>query len=69
LKELQRELGIAYLFITHNIAVVEYLADDVAVMYQGRIVESGSTGEVLCNAQHPYTKMLLSAVPKIAEYG
>lgn len=68
LKELQRELGIAYLFITHNIAVVEYLADDVAVMHQGRIVESGSAGEVLRNPQHPYTKTLLHAVPKIAEH-
>ena len=66
LKELQRELGIAYLFITHNIAVVEYLADEVAVMHQGKIVEQGSAAEVLRNAQHPYTKTLLQAVPKIA---
>ncbi len=63
LKALQRELGIAYLFITHNFAVVEYLAHDVAVMYLGRIVEQGRAEEVLQHAQHPYTQALLSAVP------
>ena len=63
LKELQEALGIAYLFITHNFAVVEYLANDVAVMYLGRIVERGKTEEVLRSPQHPYTQALLSAVP------
>ncbi|MDE2440418.1 MAG: ABC transporter ATP-binding protein [Betaproteobacteria bacterium] len=63
LKKLQGELGIAYLFITHNFAVVEYLAHDVAVMYLGRIVEQGRAEEVLRNPQHPYTRALLSAVP------
>ncbi len=63
LKQLQEELGIAYLFITHNFAVVEYLANDVAVMYLGRIVERGSAEEVLRSPQHPYTQALLSAVP------
>ena len=63
LKELQEALGIAYLFITHNFAVVEYLANDVAVMYLGRIVERGTAEEVLRSPQHPYTKALLSAVP------
>ncbi|MFZ1446993.1 MAG: ABC transporter ATP-binding protein, partial [Candidatus Dechloromonas phosphoritropha] len=62
-KELQEALGIAYLFITHNFAVVEYLANDVAVMYLGRIVERGKTEEVLRSPQHPYTQALLSAVP------
>ena len=63
LKKLQEELGIAYLFITHNFAVVEYLANDVAVMYLGRIVERGSAEEVLRSPRHPYTQALLSAVP------
>ena len=65
LKELQNSLGLAYLFITHNISVVEYLADEVAVMYLGRIVEYGSVDEVLNNPRHPYTQALLSAVPVI----
>ena len=65
LKELQASLGLAYLFITHNISVVEYFADEVAVMYLGRIVEWGSVDEVLGNPKHPYTQALLSAVPVI----
>ena len=63
LKALQADLGVAYLFITHNFAVVEYLAHDVAVMYLGRIVERGQAEEVLRTPQHPYTRALLSAVP------
>jgi peptide/nickel transport system ATP-binding protein len=63
LKALQADLGVAYLFITHNFAVVEYLAHDVAVMYLGRIVERGRAEEVLRRPQHPYTRALLSAVP------
>jgi peptide/nickel transport system ATP-binding protein len=64
LQELQARLGVAYLFITHNIAVVEYLAHEVAVMYLGRIVEQGSVAQVLGNPQHPYTRALLAAVPR-----
>ena len=63
LKKLQAELGVAYLFITHNFAVVEYLAHDVAVMYLGRIVERGRAEEILRAPKHPYTQALLSAVP------
>jgi peptide/nickel transport system ATP-binding protein len=63
LRKLQEELGVAYLFITHNFAVVEYLANDVAVMYLGRIVERGTAQEVLRSPKHPYTQALLSAVP------
>jgi len=63
LKQLREELGVAYLFITHNFAVVEYLAHDVAVMYLGRIVERGRAEEVLRTPRHPYTQALLSAVP------
>ena len=65
LRALQQRLGIAYLFITHNIAVVDYLAHEVAVMYQGKIVERGAVDDVLRRPQHPYTKQLLAAVPTI----
>ena len=66
LMQLQQDLGIAYLFITHNIGVVEYLAKNVAVMRSGEIVERGATRDVLSQPQHPYTKTLLSAVPRVA---
>ncbi|ENO84666.1 oligopeptide/dipeptide ABC transporter ATPase [Thauera linaloolentis 47Lol = DSM 12138] len=65
MRELQAERGLAYLFITHNLAVVEYLADEVAVMYLGRIVEQGPVGKVLRAPAHPYTRALLAAVPRI----
>ena len=65
LKSLQDELGLSYLFITHNLAVVEYLAHEVCVMYLGRIVERGSTADVMRVPLHPYTQALLSAVPRI----
>ncbi len=65
LERLQRELGLAYLFITHNISVVAGFAHEVAVMYRGRIVEQGAPAAVLENPQHEYTKALLSAVPAI----
>jgi peptide/nickel transport system ATP-binding protein len=67
LKGLQDELGLAYLFITHNMSVVEYLAHTVAVMYLGRIVEHGTVDEVLKSPKHPYTQALLSAVPTLDE--
>jgi len=67
LKSLQDRLGLAYLFITHNLSVVEYLAHDVAVMYLGRIVEWGKVEEVVEQPRHPYTQALLSAVPVIEE--
>lgn len=65
LKSLQQELGISYLFITHNLSVVEYLAHEVCVMYLGRIVERGSVETVMTHPAHPYTQALLSAVPRI----
>jgi peptide/nickel transport system ATP-binding protein len=69
LKRLQDELGLSYLFITHNLGVVEYLAHEVAVMYLGRLVEAGPIAAVLENPRHPYTQALLSAVPVIEEAG
>ena len=65
LKSLQDKMGLSYLFITHDISVVAYLAHEVAVMYLGRIVEQGPVEEVLNNPKHPYTRALLSAVPVI----
>jgi peptide/nickel transport system ATP-binding protein len=65
LRELQADLGVAYLFITHNLGVVEYLADEVAVMNAGRIVERGATRQVLREPQVPYTQQLLAAVPRL----
>ena len=65
LRDLQEELGLTYLFVTHNIGVVAYLAHQVAVMHQGKIVEYGSVDDVLHRPQHVYTRTLLNAVPKI----
>jgi peptide/nickel transport system ATP-binding protein len=65
LESLQRELGLSYLFITHNIGVVEYIADEVAVMQAGRIVEQGSSDQVLGSPAHAYTRTLLAAVPRL----
>jgi peptide/nickel transport system ATP-binding protein len=66
LEELQRETGVAYLFITHNFGVVEYLADHIAVMKNGRLVESGPAERVLEHPEHEYTRSLLAAVPRLA---
>jgi peptide/nickel transport system ATP-binding protein len=62
--ELKEHYTLTYIFITHNLSVVEYLSDRVAVMYLGRIVERGTTDEVFDHAKHPYTRALLSAVPR-----
>jgi peptide/nickel transport system ATP-binding protein len=63
LAELQEKLGLSYLFVSHDLAVVQHVADDIAVMYLGSIVESGPVENVFANPQHPYTQALLSAVP------
>ena len=67
--KLQKEYQLGYLFITHNISVVEYIADTVAVMYQGKIVEQGDVEQVLIHPKNEYTKELLSAVPRIIKTG
>jgi microcin C transport system ATP-binding protein len=64
LKDLQAKLGMALLFITHDLGIVRTIASDVAVMQKGKIVEAGKTADVFANPQHPYTKMLLAAEPK-----
>jgi oligopeptide transport system ATP-binding protein len=61
--DLQRDMGFSCLFITHDLSVVEFLADRIAVMYLGRIVESGPTAEIFAQPRHPYTQALLSAAP------
>ena len=63
LKDLQQQLGLTYMFISHNLAVVDYIADRIAVMCAGRLVEMAPAGELFRRPLHPYTKALLSAVP------
>lgn len=63
LNEMKRSLGLALLYITHDIATARYVAEDIIVMYAGQIVEWGPTESVLNDPQHPYTRLLLSAVP------
>jgi peptide/nickel transport system ATP-binding protein len=63
LKELQDEMGVAFLFISHDMAVVDSISDRVAVMYLGQIVEMGTRAQVFGNPQHPYTQRLIEAVP------
>jgi oligopeptide transport system ATP-binding protein len=63
LSQLQTELALSYIFISHDLSLIEHIADRVAVMYLGRIVESGSATEVFNRANHPYTQALLSAIP------
>jgi oligopeptide/dipeptide ABC transporter ATP-binding protein len=65
LVELRRELGLAYLFISHDLAVVKHISDRVAVMYLGRLVEKTSTEELFSRPLHPYTEALLSAIPRL----
>ena len=64
LLDLQEEFGLTYLFISHDLAVVKYMADDILVMNQGEIVERGSSDEIYANPRHPYTRQLLAAIPR-----
>lgn len=68
LKQLQKDLGLTYVFITHDLSVVNHFSDDIAVMYLGQLVEKASAEEMFKNPLHPYTKALLSAIP-IPEVG
>lgn len=63
--DLQEREFLSYLFISHDIAVVAHLSQRIAVMYRGQIVEFGLTAEIIENAQHPYTKSLLGAIPRL----
>lgn len=65
LAQLQRDFGLTYLFISHSMPVVRYLATRIAVMYRGKIVEVGTTDQITGNPQHPYTRTLLEATPEI----
>ena len=65
LKDLQEKFSLTYLFISHNLGVVEYIADRIAVMYRGNLVELGTTEQIMKNPQHIYTKRLLSSMPII----
>jgi len=65
LKDLQEKFSLTYLFISHNLGVVEYIADRIAVMYRGNLVELGTTAQIMKNPQHVYTKRLLSSMPTI----
>lgn len=69
MKDLQRALGLTYLFISHNLAVVHYISDRVGVMYLGRLVETGDVKTIFARPQHPYTRMLLDAIPDLEMSG
>jgi peptide/nickel transport system ATP-binding protein len=65
LAELQREFGLSYLFITHDLSIIPGIAHRVGVMQNGKIVEQGSANQILTNPQHPYTQALLASVPRL----
>ena len=69
MKDLQRQRGLTYLFISHNLAVVRHVSDQVGVMYLGRIVELAGKQQLFSNPRHPYTRMLLDAIPKMHDTG
>ena len=69
MKDLQRKLGLTYLFISHNLAVVRHVSDQVGVMYLGRLVELADKHTLFANPRHPYTRMLLDAIPKMHDTG
>jgi peptide/nickel transport system ATP-binding protein len=68
MRELQRDLGLSMIFVSHNLATVRYVSNVLAVMYLGRLVEVGPTDAVVADPQHPYTRALLTAVPRLGEW-
>jgi peptide/nickel transport system ATP-binding protein len=69
MKDLQREFGLTYLFISHDLAVVYHISDFVGIMYLGRLVESGPAKDIFASPRHPYTQLLLQAIPQLAPQG
>jgi peptide/nickel transport system ATP-binding protein len=69
MRDLQEQFGLAYLFISHNLSVVDHMSDRVAVMYLGRIVETARTEDLFARPRHPYTRLLLAAMPTLDEIG
>lgn len=69
LKDIQRDTGVAYLFISHDLSTLRFMADQVAIMYVGRVVEYGTSEEVFSRPLHPYTKALIAAVPSVTTRG
>lgn len=67
LDELQEKLGLTYMFVSHDLSVIEHICDRVAIMYLGKIVEIGTKQEIFQNPQHPYTRALLSAIPRVGQ--
>jgi ABC-type oligopeptide transport system ATPase subunit len=67
LKDLQKELGLSYLFISHDLEVVRYMSDSLLVMNKGQVVEQGDAASIYLQPQHAYTQTLLAAVPKVQE--
>ncbi|MCG2973859.1 ABC transporter ATP-binding protein, partial [Escherichia coli] len=67
MRKLQDELGLTYLFISHDMSVVRHMSDRIAVMYLGRIVEEGDTEELFANPRHPYTRLLLQTIPNVQQ--
>jgi len=65
LRDLQRELGLSYLFISHDLSIVRFMSDAIAVMYLGQVVEAGSTNHIFQATEHPYTKALIASVPDV----
>ena len=69
MRDLQQRLGLTYLFISHNLAVVRHMADRLGVMYLGRIVEQGPAEAIFQQPLHPYTRLLLDAIPDLEQVG
>ncbi|MFN8442762.1 MAG: oligopeptide/dipeptide ABC transporter ATP-binding protein [Caldilineaceae bacterium] len=67
MKDLQSEYGLTYIFVSHNMAVIRYISDRIAVMYAGKLVELGEKNELLAHPRHPYTELLLAAVPRTVD--